>query len=290
MKNFNENLFRKPFKEQSPTEIFLTKLGLHAGERIKLVKISSDQESQVSPGDSLEGILDQEVEIGNPIFINGKAKNTSNIIGVREEGNRIFFKTETSVYELVPPTEISSSPKSEKLLELERKVEDSLKKAQAVALSNDEMRNLFLRRMELFKQPKTKEILEKIAQLDKEVEKHRVFVKTLLEFEILMHKLGKNYYRVNGIVHHENAHANKAGSIGAIHDGYSLLVSKSQKGTGFSYQPIAHTKVPDYWPKHRQNEANIKIGSAPEEYGNHLSDTDEMQIEFFKNELKNNQI
>ncbi len=113
-----------------------------------------------------------------------------------------------------------------------------------------------------------------------------VSVQTLTEFGILMNKLDKNYYRVNSTVYHENAHANKAQSIGAMHEGYSVLVSKSKKGNGFAYQPIAHTKVPDYWPEHRQIEAKIKIGSAPEEYGNALSDGDEKMIEILRKKLK----
>lgn len=288
MKNFDAKQFHKPTHEQSPGELFLTKLGLHAGMLIKLVKVSSEKESKILTGDSLEGILDEEVEIGKPIFIAEKTKNTSQITAVKEEDNRIFLKTETSVYELVPPTENPNIVKSEKYLEIEKEIDVKLKNAQDVALEDSGMDNLFQKRILLLKQPSTPQILEELSKLKKEIEKHLVFVKTLIEFKILMNKLGKNYYRVNSTVYHENAHANKAQSIGAIHEGYSVLVSKSKKGNGFAYQPLVHTDVPDYWPEHRKIEAKIKIGSAPEEYGNALSDGDEKMIEILRKKLNDN--
>ena len=283
-----EKQFRKPTHEQSQAELFLTKLGLHTGVLVRLVKISSEKESKVETGDALEGVLDQDVVIGKPIYFDGKSKNTSNITAVEEEGDRIFFKTNTSVYELVPPTEKSNVIKSKEFLEIERKIDIALKNAQDAALDNVGTDNLFQQRISLYQRERTPQVLEEIKKLDEQIKKHIISVDTLVEFKILMNKLGKNYYRVNSTVYHENAHANKASSIGAIHQDYTVLVSKSKKGNGFAYQPFARTDVPNSWPKHRQIEAKIKIGSAPEEYGNALSDGDEKMIEILRQQLKDN--
>lgn len=100
-----------------------------------------------------------------------------------------------------------------------------------------------------------------------------------------MEKTGKNYYIVKNTIEHENAHANKAASLDAIHGGYSLLVLKN--GDKFSYQPIALTKPPEDWEEKRKIETSIKIGSAPSEYGNRTSAGDEQQIAKLRERLKN---
>lgn len=286
--NFSERPLRKPTNEQTPGELFITKLGLHPGVRIKLIKISTQQESRIASGDSLEGVLDKDVVIGQPIYLDGSTKNTSELIGVKEENDRIYFKTRTSVYELVPPTIASSpKPKSKELITMEESILKALKEAQDIALTSEEMQFLFKKRLHLQRIEQTQDILAEINKIDEEVKKHKISVETLPEFQFLMKNLGKNYYRVTSTITHENAHGNKADAIGAKHEGYSLLVSKSKKGEGFSYQPMVHTTVPRIWDKEKQIKANIKIAQAPDEYGDHISDGDEEQIKKLREELKN---
>lgn len=285
--NFAEKPLRKPTSEQTPAELFLTKLGLNSGVRIKLIKVSADQESKILPGDSLEGSLDKDVALGQPIYLDALTKNTSEIVGVKEENDRIYFKTRTSVYELVPPTSIMpDKPKSPELQAMEEGLLKALQEAQEVALTSEEMQALFKKRLHLQRLEPTKDILDEISKIDEEVKKHKISVQTLPEFKFLMNSIGKNYYRVNGTVTHENAHGNKAQAIGGTHEGYSILVSKSKKGEGFSYQPIAHTKVQNFSNKKDQIEGNIEIAFAPEEYGGYLSDSDEEQIKKLREELK----
>lgn len=286
------NQFEKPLRklstEQTPGELLITQLSLNKGVRVKLNKITSDQYSDIKDGTSIEGILDEDMFLNKPIFLDGKTKNTSNIIAVKKDGNRIFFKTNTSIYELVPPDiqPASLKPQSKELIEIDKKIDIALKNAQANALTHGEMDLIYAKMLNLSKQPQTQEVKDEILKNEKEISKHMVTVKTLIEFQMLMNKLDKNYYIINGTVLHENAHGNKAKSIGAIHAGYSVVVFKSKNKGEFTYQPLAHTKAPNSWPKHRQVEADIKIGFAPEEYGDRMSDGDEDKVEALRKELK----
>lgn len=285
--NSPEGSFRKPVHEQSSAELFLTKLGMHPGTRIKLVKISSQEHSDIVPGESIEGVLDADVAIGKSIFLDGKSKNTSPLVAIKEENDRIFFKTNTSIYELVPPsTAANYEVNPEGLKDIENHLRSLLKDTQEQALSAEEMDILFNERMLLQNSAPTSENIQKLKELDEEVKRHQIFVTTLVEYRMLMNMLGKNYYRVNDVVTHENAHANKASSLGGVHGGYSVLVYKKRTGDGFSYQPVAHTDVPKTFSDKEKIEANLKIAFAPEEYGNHLSDGDEEQIRKLREELK----
>ncbi len=286
MNNSFENESNKSTRELSPGELFIAKLGLNKGVLIKLDKISSSRESKISVGDSIEGILDDSVHIGRPIFLNNRAQNTSNLIGVREENKKIFFKTETSIYELVPPT---LSPdflnvKTQELKDLKNRLSAMLKEAQDNALSNIEMTTLFQRRIALSSMGDIKQ--KELIQIDEKLKKCRINVNTLIEYKILLNMLGKNYYRVNKALMHENAHANKANSVGAFHLNYSLIVSKGEDGE-FKYQPLAQTKIPENWTEKAGIIGNIDIGQAPEEYGDSLSGSDEEMVEKLKERLKN---
>lgn len=288
MKNQFEKSTRKLSTEQTPEEFIITKLGLNKGVRVKLNKISSDQSSEIKDGTSIEGILDEDVCLNKPIFLDGRTKNTSNIFAVKEENKKVFFKTNTSVYELVPPDvqPASLKPQSKELIEIEKNLDIALKIVQANALTKDETNLIYSKKFDLLKLQQTQQIKNEILKIEKEISKHKVTVYTLIEYQMLMNKLGKNYYVVNGTVLHENAHGNKATSIGAVHDGYSVVVYKSKNKGEFTYQPMAHTKVPEDWPKHRQMEAHAKIGFAPEEYGDSMSDGDEDKVETLRKELK----
>lgn len=261
-------------------------LYLMPGMQIRLVKLEAGKDSHISVGTSLEGVLDADVRIGQPIYLDGKTKNTSRIQAVKKDGDRVFLKTETSVYELVPPTsDGSSEPKSKERIELEHTIETLLKEVQANAVDEKIVGSLIERRHQLGRQEKTDASKIELQKIDTELEKHIVTVKTIAEFKLLMEKIGRNYYAVMGTVAHENAHANMASSLGAIHSGYSLLVTR--KGNDFSYQPIALTNVRGEWDKKDQLEANIKIAGAPKEYGNKLSPGDEEMIASLRKQLNN---
>jgi hypothetical protein len=285
--NSAEGPFRKAVHDQSSAELFLTKLGMHPGTRIKLVKVSSDGNSNISIGDSLEGVLDADIAIGKSIFLDGKSKNTSSLVAVKEENKRIFFKTHTSTYELVPPsTAANYEVNPEGLKNIENHLKSLLKEVQDRALSAEEMKILSDQRISLQNSSPTRENIQKLRELDEEIKKHKIFIKTLVQFRMLMNMLGKNYYRVNDVVTHENAHANKASSLGVVHEGYSVLVYKSKTDDGFSYQPLVDRDIPRTFNDKEKVEVNLKIGFAPEEYGNHLSDGDEEQIRKLREELK----
>ncbi|MBP6908569.1 MAG: hypothetical protein KBB75_01980 [Candidatus Pacebacteria bacterium] len=273
--------FNNPNIEKTPGEKLLEHDYLIAGKSIKLVKV-------FNPNETIEGVLDVDVKIGKPIILDEGLKNTDPIMDVKYENDKIFFKTNSSTYELVPPTNAVVKTKLDSIMLAEKgeEIEELLKVAQSFALSGQEKRALFNKKIDLFQQPRTPEIQKELDEITEKLKKCTVVVQTLLEYKILMEKTGKNYYIVRGVVEHENAHANKASSLDAIHGGYSLIVSKNEKG-GFSYQPTALTGSPDSWDEKRKIETNIKIGSAPKEYGDRLSPSDEKQIAILQERLKN---
>ena len=87
--------------QETPQEIFLKSLGLNAGKSIALTKKGILTKSEVPVGASFEGVLDEDVKIGQPIFLNGKSQVISNIEDIATQDGKIFFKTSSSVYELI---------------------------------------------------------------------------------------------------------------------------------------------------------------------------------------------
>ena len=133
---------------------------------------------------------------------------------------------------------------------------------------------------------KTPDIQDQIKEIETKLKACTVVVDTLLEFKILMEKTSKNYYIIRSVIEHENAHSNKASSLEVIHGGYSVLVLKNKEGV-FSYLPTARTKPQENWDDKRKIETNIKIGRAPEEYGNRMSDGDKENVAKLREQLEN---
>ncbi len=102
----NEKLpIQQNFKsEKTPGEKFLENKYLTAGHTIKLAKV-------FNPEEVIEGTLDEDVALANPIVLDHGSKSTDPIKDVTYTNNKIFFKTNNSTYELVPPTGVSLKTK-----------------------------------------------------------------------------------------------------------------------------------------------------------------------------------
>ena len=100
----------------------------------------------------------------------------------------------------------------------------------------------------------------------------KIHVKTLPEFKMVLEKIGMPYDNLIDTLEHENAHANKAEELGALHEKYAILCIKYKDGYG--YIPQAGIYIPDEWTNEKQMHVKNKIISAPEEYGNYLSQDD----------------
>lgn len=275
-------------KTTHPGQYLLDSLYLIPGREIKLIKIVSLKKSDIPVGTTFEGVLDNEIILGKPIYIDNGSKNTTSVIGVKKDGGQIFIKTDTSIYELMRPSpEVpENNRKSRDFIEREKEIGELLERAKSNALDVGEIMTLINKRQVLsYKQNRTIEDNNEIMKIDEKMEKCIITVETISDFKILMEKTGKNYYSVIGTVEHENAHANKALSLGGIHHGYSLIVGKDTDG--FSYQPIALTDVPEYLDEGEKIEKNLEILNAPKEYGNKLSPEDEKNIKFLKDRLMN---
>jgi len=97
---FSENSIENRTPKKTPEELLLKKLQLISGTRIKLTKQFVGTKSNIEVGAILEGILDFDVKLGQPIYFDNRIKNTSNLLGITEKDGAIFIKTATSIYEL----------------------------------------------------------------------------------------------------------------------------------------------------------------------------------------------
>ncbi|MDB4984370.1 MAG: hypothetical protein JWM20_549 [Patescibacteria group bacterium] len=96
-----ENNFGTTPKIESPEEIFLNSLNLKAGKSVTFTKIGILTQSSVPTGNSISGVIDTDVKMGQPILLDGNTKAISNITGATSKDGRVFLKTDTSVYELI---------------------------------------------------------------------------------------------------------------------------------------------------------------------------------------------
>lgn len=104
------------------------------------------------------------------------------------------------------------------------------------------------------------------------VRKARISCGSLYELNTALQLLGIKSEDVLDTVAHENAHANKAESMGANHHDYRILVSKINGE--YAYRVSAGIELPDEWEMDKKKEGLIAILKAPEEYGNELSPSD----------------
>lgn len=88
---------------KSPDQVLLESLNLISGRKAKFIKreILTGARSSVPVGTVYEGILSEDVKIGRPIHFSSNGPTISNISEVARMGEKIFFRTNTSIYELV---------------------------------------------------------------------------------------------------------------------------------------------------------------------------------------------
>lgn len=115
-----------------------------------------------------------------------------------------------------------------------------------------------------------------------------VFVKTLPEFRYAVGCLG--YYsekKVEGLVSHENAHANKIESLGVEHVGYGIISFIDKNGKEEEYFFAKRGEFPEEWTREEELVALKQMAQAPEEYESNqpLSDGDKDQIKKANDEL-----
>ncbi len=93
----------KIWQPKSPEEEFLKSLNLSKGKKVKFIKVKRLTESDVPVGSTFEGVLDQDVKMGQPIYVinNNVKKTISNITGAAPNEGKIYLKTSTSIYELI---------------------------------------------------------------------------------------------------------------------------------------------------------------------------------------------
>jgi hypothetical protein len=86
--------------QKSSPEVLLESLNLTVGKKIKLIKTAILTSSSIPVGDEMNGTLATDVKIGQPIDF-GKRGHTSSILRISRENGKVFFTTDTSVYEMI---------------------------------------------------------------------------------------------------------------------------------------------------------------------------------------------
>lgn len=94
-----------------------------------------------------------------------------------------------------------------------------------------------------------------------------VFVKTLPEFRYAVECL--DYYnkkKVDDLVSHENAHANKTEFLGIEHVGYGIISLIDKNGKEEEVFFAKRGEFPEEWTREEELRALKQIAGAPEEY------------------------
>ncbi len=165
-------------------------------------------------------------------------------------------------------------------------IDQKLETAKQNALPKEEALKMMNKISELSKVPNTTdpEVEKEITRLEEMIDKSSVIVDTISEFKILIEKTLSNTERVYQLLNHENAHANMTEIVGAVHKGYGLHVYKEKDGRIF-FLPYTHMEYPAGWNEKEINQARIEIYSAPEKYGDKLSQSDSERIEELRKDL-----
>lgn len=117
---------------------------------------------------------------------------------------------------------------------------------------------------------KDKDCEEKI---DKLLDKATIAAENLHEYKLILETIGLSEEEIKDLLAHENAHANKAESLGAKHLSYKISIMVD-RDNHYLYQPFSHLHIPEEWSEEKVKDAWIKIAKAPEEYGNKMSSSD----------------
>lgn len=107
----------------------------------------------------------------------------------------------------------------------------------------------------------------------------------LFDFKIALECLQNTSKRfVHQKLNHENAHANKGESLGATHEGYSLIFTTTQsfgsETKHLNYGATANfDDLPEEWISEKRKQVAREIAFAPEEYGDQMSESDKRLYE-----------
>jgi len=114
----------------------------------------------------------------------------------------------------------------------------------------------------------------RMQQIERMMEAHTIFVKTLNELRTIQEALGKTEEEIRINLAHENAHANQASTLGVSHNGYRVIILRD----GEIYQ--TNITFPDTMDPHTATSAYRQILYAPETYGHGggLSDDDKQDL------------
>lgn len=114
-----------PNHGESPASVLLERMNLTKGVLVRLTKVRTlEGTSAVAVGSVLEGALDERVELGKSIYLDGGKQNTSSIDDIVQQGGKVFIKTRTSVYEL---TVAKTDTSQEKTIITKSDLENELK-------------------------------------------------------------------------------------------------------------------------------------------------------------------
>lgn len=111
---------------------------------------------------------------------------------------------------------------------------------------------------------------EKIEEL---LAKSSVSAENLYDFKLVLNAFELPKEQIDDILSHENAHANKAESIGVKHLDYGITIFKKNMG-GYEYQAYTSLHIPKEWGEDKVRDVWEKISSAPDEYGHEMSEED----------------
>ncbi|MFA7193489.1 MAG: hypothetical protein WC087_01050 [Candidatus Paceibacterota bacterium] len=126
--------------------------------------------------------------------------------------------------------------------------------------------------------------------IEKEIFASSAIADTIVEFKEMLDQLGDRFgkYRdwVGKYLAHENAHTNVAETLGYEKVGYATVFIKDENENLAFIQPLHFSKPQIDWGPRESLEKQLEVASAPEKYGDKLSDSDEANIEEYKKDLE----
>jgi len=86
---------------ESKEEDMLKKHGMLAGRKVVFEKTVMNSDSKVSLGSRMSGVLDADIKIGSPIYLDNRNSTISNVRSVEERKGDLYIISSTSEYKLV---------------------------------------------------------------------------------------------------------------------------------------------------------------------------------------------
>jgi hypothetical protein len=164
---------------------------------------------------------------------------------------------------------------------MEKLMDERLESAKEHALPYDAVTEIINKINDL--REKSGDHEEEISDLKQKIKPSTVTVHTISEFKLLLQKTDIDPDETIQLLAHENAHANKADSVGAKEISYNLLIADG--GECWRYDAWVSYDIPDSWPERERIISKISILNAPKEYGDDHSDEDQAMIRKLKAKL-----